>query len=147
MVQLHVDRTIAASQERVFNWLADPANFASPLASKIGFKAGYLENRSPEVGAAREVNGFGNTWFREEITAYDFPRSYSYRVIRSFPAIDHEGGTMAFTPSPDGTHVDWFSTFTYPARSGGKVMDAVSSRLVRRSFLNILARCAEALES
>jgi hypothetical protein len=26
MVQLHVERTIAASPERVFEWLADPAS-------------------------------------------------------------------------------------------------------------------------
>ena len=144
---LHVERTIGASPDRVFNWLAEPANFTSPLASTFGFKAGYVGGSGPEVGAVREVNGFGNTWFREEITDYDFPRSYSYRVIRSFPSVDHEGGTMTFTPSADGTHVHWMSTFTYPARSGGKVMEAVSLRLVRRSFLNILAGCAKALES
>jgi uncharacterized protein YndB with AHSA1/START domain len=147
MVQLHVKRTIAASPDRVFNWLADPANFTSALASTFGFKAGYAGASAREVGAIREVRGFGNTWFREEITAYDFPRRYSYRVIRAFPSVDHESATMTFTPSADGTHVDWVSTFTYPIRAGGKVMDAVSSRLVRRSFLTILAKCANALES
>jgi uncharacterized protein YndB with AHSA1/START domain len=142
-----VERTIAASPERVFSWLADPANFTSPLASRFGFKAGCVGGSHPAVGAVREVNGFGNTWFREEITAYDFPRSYSYRATRAFPPVDHEGGSMTFTPSASGTHVDWLSAFTYPARSGGKVMEAVGSRLVRRSFVSILAGCARALES
>ena len=93
------------------------------------------------------MSGLGNSWFCEEITAYDFPRSYSYRVTRAFPSVDHESATMTFTPSSDGTHVDWVSTFTYPVRAGGKVMDAVSSRLVRRSFQTILAGCAKALEN
>jgi Polyketide cyclase / dehydrase and lipid transport len=93
------------------------------------------------VGAVREVTGVG-VWFREEITAYDAPRSYL--IVRSFPASNHEGGTLTFTPSGDGTHVDWVTTYTIPARAGGKVMEAVSSRLLRSSFL---AGCAKALES
>ena len=144
MVQLHVERTIAASPERVFDWLADPANLtASPLVLKARWAKGSSD---PGVGALREVTGFG-TWLREEITAYDAPRSYSYRIIRSFPAFDHAGATLTFTPSGDGTHVDWVATGTIPARAGGKVMEAVSSRLLRSSFLATLAGCAKALES
>lgn len=146
MVQLHVERNIAGAPDRVFNWLADPANFAAPFASSIGFTAGYVGGSPPNLGAVRDVNGFGHTWFREVITAYDPPRSYSYRVVRAFPPVDHHGATMTFTPVADGTHVDWVSTFTYPVHLGGRVMDAVSSRLVRRSFLTILSRCAEAFE-
>jgi hypothetical protein len=65
MVQLHVERTIAASPERVFDWLADPTNLAaSPLVLKAGWAKGSSE---PGVGAVREVTGVG-VWFREEIT-------------------------------------------------------------------------------
>ena len=96
MVHIAVERTIAASQERVFAWLADPANLtAAPLVLRAGFAKG---SSRPGVGAVREVTGAG-MWFREEITAYDPPRSYSYRILRAFPAIDHEGGTMTFSPS------------------------------------------------
>jgi hypothetical protein len=143
MVKLHVERTIAAAPERVFDWLADPANLtAAPLALRAGFAKG---TSGPGVGALREVTGLG-MWFREEITAYDAPQSYSYRIVRSFPAFDHEGGTLTCRPSGDGTHVDWVSTYTHPARAGGKAMEAVSSRLLRSSFLAILAACAKALE-
>jgi hypothetical protein len=85
--------------------------------------------------------------FREEITAYDAPRSYSYLVVHSFPASEHEGGTLTFTPSDDGTRVDWVSTYTVPVRGGGKVMEAVSSPLFRSTFRAILAGCAKALEN
>jgi uncharacterized protein YndB with AHSA1/START domain len=143
VVQLHVERTIAASPEQVFDWLADPANLtAAPLALRAGYAKG---SSAPGAGAVREVTGVG-TWFREEITAYDAPRSYSYRIIRSFPAFDHEGGTLTFAPSSDGTHVDWVSTYTHPARAGGRAMEAASSRLLRASFLAVLAGCAKALE-
>ena len=85
----------------------------------------------------RKVVGVG-TWFREEITAYDRPHSYSYLIVRSFPPFNHEGGTLTFTASGDGTHVDWLSNYTHPARAGGKVMEAISYRLLRSSFLAIL---------
>lgn len=143
MVTLHVERSIAAPPERVFDWMADPANLtAAPLALRAGFAKG-----SPGlgVGAMREVIGLG-MWFREKITAYDAPKSYSYLIVRSLPAFNHEGGTLTFTPSGDGTHIDWVTSYTHPARAGGKVMEAISSRLLRSSFLSILAACAKALE-
>ena len=143
MVQLHVERTIAASPEQVFDWLADPANLtASPLVLKAGWAKGSSD---PGVGALRVVTAVG-MWLREKITAYDPPRSYSYLIVRSFPAMDHEGGTLTFTPSGDGTYVDWVTTYTHPARAGGKVTVAVSSRLIRSGFLATLAGCAKALE-
>jgi len=143
MVTVHVERTIAASPEQVFDWMADPANLtAAPLALRAGFAKG---SPGPGVGAVREVTALG-MWFREEITAYDAPRSYSYRMLRSIPAFDHEGGTLTVSPSGEGTHVDWVTTYTHPARAGGKAMEAVSSRLLRQSFVSILASCAKALE-
>ena len=72
MVQVHVERTIAASPERVFDWLTDPANLtAAPLFLKAGWANG---SSGPGVGALREVTGVGMR-FREKITAYDAPRS------------------------------------------------------------------------
>lgn len=143
MVQLHVQRTIAAPPEQVFDWLADPVNLtAAPLALKAGYADG---SPSPGEGAVREVTGLG-MWFRELITAYEPPRSYSYLIVRSVPGFDHEGGTLTFTPTADGTRVDWVTNYTHPARWGGKAMEAVSLRLLRWSFLAVLAGCAKALE-
>ena len=148
MVTLHMERTIAASPQRVFDWLADPANLTTaPLSIRAGFVKGWSE---PGVGALREVTAVG-VWFREEITAYDPPRSYSYRILRSFPAFDHEGGTLTFTPSTstpsgEGTHVDWLSNYTHPVLAGGKALEAVTYRLLRWSFRALLDACAQALE-
>ena len=144
MVHLHVERTIAASRERVFDWLVKPANLtAAPLLLRVAWVKG---SSGPSVGALRDVTAIG-AWLREEITAYDPPQSYSYRVVRSFPAANHEGGQLTFTPSGDGTHVDWVTTYTIPARAGGKLTEAVTSPLFGASFRAILAACAKALES
>jgi uncharacterized protein YndB with AHSA1/START domain len=143
MVRLHVERTIAALPERVFDWLANPANLtASPMILKAGWAKG---SSGPGVGALREITGVG-AWFREEITAYDAPHSYSYLILRSFPPSNHEGGTLTFTPSGDGTHVDWVTTYTIPARAGGKMMERASTPLMRSIFRGILAGCAKGLE-
>jgi polyketide cyclase/dehydrase/lipid transport protein len=143
MVEIHVEQTIAAPVEQVFDWLADPANLtAAPLVLKASWAKG---SSGPGAGALREVVGVG-TWFREEITAYDRPRSYSYLIVRSFPPFNHEGGTLTFDASGNGTHVDWLSNYTHPAYAGGKLMEAVSYRLLRSSILAIFAACAKALE-
>lgn len=142
MVEIHVQRTIAAPAERVFDWLADPVSLeAAPLVLKSGWTK---DTKGPGVGAVREVVGTG-MWFREDITAYDRPRSYTYLIVRSVPAFNHDGGTLTFTPSGDGTHVDWRSNYTHPIYAGGKLMEAVSRRLLRWNFLAILAACEKAL--
>ncbi|MEE6134801.1 SRPBCC family protein [Mycobacterium sp. 050128] len=143
MVEIHLERTIAAPLEQVFDWLADPANLAAaPLALK-GFWA--KGTSGPAAGALREVIGVG-TYFREELTAYDRPHSYTYLIVKSIPPFKHDGGTLTFTAAGDGTHVDWLTNYTHPAAAGGKVLEALSRRLLRGSFLAILNACAKALE-
>jgi len=142
MVQLHVERTIAAPPERVFDWLADPASLKS---APLVLRSDWAKGSTPGAGALREVTGVG-MWFREEITAYDAPRSYSYLIVKSFPPFDHDGGTLTFTPTGDGTHVDWDTTYRHPARAGGKVLETVDAPLLRMSFNAVLKGCAKALE-
>jgi Polyketide cyclase / dehydrase and lipid transport len=84
MVKIRAERTIAASPERVFDWLLDPANLTvSPLFRKAAWAK---DSSGPGVGALREVTGIG-FWAHEQITAYDAPRSYSYLAVRSFPGL------------------------------------------------------------
>lgn len=142
-MRLHVERTILASPERVFAWMAAPASLtAAPMVLRAAWTPA---SPAPGVGAVREVLTTG-TWFREEITAYDPPHSFSYRIIRSFPTFDHQGGTLTFTPVAGGTHVDWVTSYTHPLRAGGKVLEAITSRLLPRSFNAILAGCARDVE-
>jgi Polyketide cyclase / dehydrase and lipid transport len=144
MVEIHVEKTIAAPVEEVFDWLADPANL---VAAQLILKAAWEKGCSgPAVGAVREVSGIG-TSFREEITAYDRPRSYSYLIIRSFPPFNHDGGTLTLTESGDDTRVEWLTNYTHPALAGGKLLQVVTRPLLRSGFLQVLAACAKALEN
>ena len=144
MVEIHLEWTIAAPVDRVFDWLADPANLTSaPLVLRSRYAN---DSPGPGAGAVREVVGAG-TWFREVITAYDRPHSYSYLIVKSFPPFNHDGGTLTFTASGDGTHVDWLSNYTHPAWAGGKLLEAFSHRLLCSSFDAIVRACAKALET
>lgn len=142
MVEIHLERTIAAPVDQVFDWLADPVNLAkAPLALKGSWAKG---SSGPAAGAVREVIGAG-TYFREEIPTYDRPHSYSYLIVRSVPPFRHEGGTLTFTAVDGGTHVDWLTNYTHPAWAGGRALEAVSRRLLRSSFTAILDACAKEL--
>jgi Polyketide cyclase / dehydrase and lipid transport len=143
VVEIHVERTIAAPQQQVFEWLADPKSLtAAPAILRVRWAKG-----SPPLGlgAVREATCVG-MWLREEYTAFDAPRRYSYRIVRAVPATDHDRGTLTFTPAGDGTHVDWDTAFTHPAWVGGKVLEAVTGAAIRSSFAAILDGCAKALE-
>jgi uncharacterized protein YndB with AHSA1/START domain len=144
MVHIHVERTIAAAPDRVFDWLADPANLTT---ARLMLKAGWRADApGPRLGAVREAVGVG-MWLREEITAYDRPHSYSYLIVKVFPPMDHRDGRMTFTPSGTGTHVDWETTYSHPALAGGRFAEALTSRVLRQGFEQILAGCAKALET
>lgn len=142
MVRLHVERTIAAPQDRVFDWLADPASLtAAPLV----LKAAWVDGALPGAGAVRRVLGLG-MWFREEVTAYDAPNEYSYLILKSFPAFEHDGGTLTFLPTGDQTRVDWVTSYTHPVWMGGAAFEKISTPLLRMSFAAVLDGCAKALE-
>ncbi|MFT3714946.1 MAG: SRPBCC family protein [Gordonia sp. (in: high G+C Gram-positive bacteria)] len=144
MAELIIERTIAATPDRVFAWLTDPSHLtAAPLAVKAGWAGGTT---APGVGAVREVFALG-LWAREQITAYDPPHRYDYRIVTSVPAIDHQDGSVTLTPTPDGTHVRWVSVYSHPRSGGGKPMEALTSRLLPGSFDAILNACAADLES
>ena len=88
MVQLHVERTIATSPERVFDWLADPANLT---AAPLFLKASWAKDSSgPGVGVLREATGIG-FWVHEQIKAYDAPRSYSLPRRPLVPGLATQG--------------------------------------------------------
>ena len=105
MADIRVQRTIAAPPQIVFDYLADPTSLmAAPLALKAGFDSGTTK---PAVGARRWLIGVA-IWIRsEEITEYEPPRHFSYRIVKAVPAFRHDGGKMTFTPSGQGTYVDW----------------------------------------
>ncbi|WNG94101.1 SRPBCC family protein [Mycobacterium sp. ITM-2016-00318] len=144
MAEIRVERIIAAPLEHVFDWVADPAHLTE---ARLILWAGWAKGtQAAGLGAVRNAIAAG-MWLREEYTAYDAPRSYSYLIVHSVPALNHDGGTLTLTPSVDGTHIDWVTAFTHPVWVGGKALEAVTARAIRSGFVEILDSCAKALET
>jgi uncharacterized protein YndB with AHSA1/START domain len=109
MKTITVRRTIKAPIERVFDVIADHANyqdFPGIKASKL-VREGKTEKNG--VGAVREIDA-GKAWFQEEITAYERPRRLDYLIVKSRPPLEHQGGSVRLESTPEGCAVTWTTT-------------------------------------
>ncbi len=115
--------------EDVFEVLADYeayVQFPGVRSAKV-VRLGSAERNG--LGAVREVD-LGSAWFREEITAFERPTRLDYRILKSRPPMEHEGGSIRLRSVEGGTEVTWTSTLrvTYPI-VGGLVTLYVARRL------------------
>jgi uncharacterized protein YndB with AHSA1/START domain len=105
-----ITRVIKAPIERVFEVVSDHANY-SEFPGVTGSR--LVREGQPErdgVGAVREIESLGS-WFQEEITAFDPPHRFEYRIVAARPGLDHRGGSMLLASTAGGTSVTWTSTF------------------------------------
>jgi len=144
MITLTVERTIPAAPEAVFDWLADARHYAAaPLILRIRpTRDGHDEPLG--VGAQREVTVLG-AWFREEITGFDRPHAQRYVIVKSFPGLEHEGGSIVVAPTDGGSHVTWTTRYTAEPRWGGGIMAQLFAPPLRWSFSVILEAAEQAL--
>jgi hypothetical protein len=109
MKTIIVKRTIGAPADKVFDVLADHGNYKSfpgVVDSKLT-KDGTPDRNG--LGAVRHIV-IKRGWFDEEITAYERPRRFDYRIVRTSLPLEHQGGSLRFEPVADGTEVTWTST-------------------------------------
>lgn len=126
------------SAERAFDMMADHAgyvNFPGVRSARVT-KPGTTEPNG--FGAVREVKLDG-AWVKEEITVFERPRRLGYRIIKSRPPIEHEGGLIELTPTADGVHVRWTSTFRVKVPLVGGLLTRIAARRMTRLFARGLA--------
>ncbi len=138
MRTIHVTRTIPATPEAVFDVLADHAGYARfPGVRKATLvRHGSLEPNG--VGALRAMD-LGVAWFEEEITGFERPTRLDYRIVRSRPPVDHEGGSLTLTPVPGGVEVSWTSTFHVRVPLVGSLVTRLAAWQMARGFAQVLA--------
>ncbi len=91
MQTITVERTIAAPQDAVFDFMSNAANFTrSPLVVRQRLAEPGLQ--APYGQGAVRILLWTIGWFRERITAYDAPHSFDYSVERSFLPSEHRHG-------------------------------------------------------
>ena len=106
MKTITVKRVVKAPIDKVFDLLADHANYKNfpGIKNSILVREGKSEKNG--VGALREITAMG-AWFLEEITHYDRPRRLDYQIVKARPPMDHEGGSVRLAPHAEGCEVTW----------------------------------------
>jgi uncharacterized protein YndB with AHSA1/START domain len=137
MRTVHVTRSIPAPAERVFDLLADHANydrFRGVRGSEL-----MREGEPPPngVGALRKVL-IGPLRFEEEITAYERPSRLEYLIVRINAPYEHDGGTIRLAEKSGWTKVEWTSVFRVPTRLVGGVQERAWAYALGRGFGRVL---------
>ena len=108
MQTITVTRTIPAPIEKVFDILADHANYKSFPGVK---ESRLVREGKPDrngLGAVRFIAA-GPLTFEEEITAYERPRRFDYLITKCSAPLEHQGGSLRFESVNGATQVTWTS--------------------------------------
>ena len=138
MQTIDITETIALPIDRVFDLLADHANynrFPGITRSEL-LKEG--EPAPNGLGAVRRV-GLGDVVLDEEITGFEPPNRLAYQVIASRPIqVEHEGGVIELTTVPEGTEIRWRSTFKLKIPLIGWFVTRRAAKQFERGFRDVL---------
>lgn len=128
-----VKQTLKAPIEKIFDLLADHANYKLLPGVK---DSKLVKNGKPNkngVGAVREIDA-GLAWFREEITAYTRPTRLDYLIVASRPPLKHEGGSIRLEKIAGGTVVTWTSPMRVDIPLIGGLLTPLMARQVEKGF-------------
>jgi uncharacterized protein YndB with AHSA1/START domain len=137
MRTVRVERRIPAPAERVFELIADHANydrFRAITGSELVSEGDPPPNG---VGAMRRIR-VGPIRFEEEITAYEPSSRLDYLIVRLNLPFDHRGGTMRLSEEEGGTRVEWISTFRIPIPVVGGLQERIWAPILTRGFRRVL---------
>ncbi len=116
-ISFTVEKDTPAAIERVFAALTDHRAYASmtPVRTSTLDREGTPAPNG--VGAVRRLTIVGPPLV-EEITAYEAPHRFAYRLISGLPVRDHVG-EVTLREQGGGTHITWKLTST-PTIPGGQ---------------------------
>ena len=142
MTEFVIRKTVAAKPETVFDVFTDHRGYAQ-LVGLI--RSSELEREGEPapngVGAIRVLHMPGAT-VCEQVTEYERPDHYSYKMLSGVPLHDYVS-TVTFTPTEQGGTAVAYSVSADPAVPVGKrVVDDVVKRFVH-TFMEKAAAQAE----
>lgn len=128
MATVTLERTTQADMETVFAVLTDHRGYADISAVR---KAVLEREGTPApngVGAIRKLSLAGPP-LREEVTGYDAPSRFEYRLLSGLPVRDHVG-TVTLSHSGGGTHISYRVDTTPTLPVGGAALVAVTKGVI-----------------
>jgi hypothetical protein len=137
MQTITVTRSIKAPPDKVFELLSDHANYVQfgGLKSSKLLKPGKTEKNG--VGAVREIDA-GAAKFQEEITVFERPTRMDYLIVKSFPPVEHKGGSVRLTATAGGTDVVWTSTLRLRIPIIGGLLTLLVAPQLAKGFAGML---------
>lgn len=146
MRTITVQHTIAAAPEKIFDLLADHANykqFPGVTASRL-LQPGKRDKNG--IGAVRQID-VGRARFVELITRYKRPTRLDYRIVKSFPPVEHKGGSISLEAAAGGTVVTWTSTIRLKVPVIGGLLTPLLTAQLSKGFLHTLKAVEKKLTS
>ena len=132
-----VRRFIAAPPEVVFDLIADNSAWGRWAIGLESEREAEGHDHPDGVGAIRKV-GRAPVASREEITAFDPPRSLSYKLLTGLPLQDYEASVMVEQVT-DGSLLTWAGSFV-PVNGVQSAGGATALRAALGSFCVSIAR-------
>lgn len=138
MIEIRLVAEFDGSPAEIFARVSDHESFFSgPGISCKVTRPGDSDHNG--LGATREVRPVGLR-FVEEITAWDAPTSFEYRVRECSLPSNHELGRLTFSARAGGTEVVWLTRYEIPMPLIGGLVTALSAHVFSSSFRRLLAR-------
>lgn len=137
MRTITVQHTIQAPPEKIFDILADHANykqFPGITGSRL-LQPGKRDKNG--IGAVRQID-VGRARFVELVTRYKRPTRLDYRIVKSFPPVQHQGGSITLEAGPHGTVVTWTSTIRLKLPVVGGLLTPLLTAQLSKGFLHTL---------
>ena len=137
MRTITVKHTIKAPPEKIFDILADHANYKQfpGVSNSRLIQPGKREKNG--IGAVRQID-VGRARFVELITRYKRPTRLDYRIVKSFPPVKHSGAGITLEAGPEGTLVTWTSTIQLRLPVVGGLLTPLLTAQLSKGFLHTL---------
>jgi uncharacterized protein YndB with AHSA1/START domain len=137
MRTITVKHIIKAPPEKVFDLLADHANYKQfpGISNSRLLQPGKRDKNG--IGAVRQID-VGRARFVELITRYKRPTRLDYRIVKSFPPVKHQGGSITLETVAEGTAVTWSSTIQLKLPVVGGLLTPLLTAQLSKGFLHTL---------
>ncbi|GAC1365417.1 MAG: hypothetical protein NVS3B10_24890 [Polyangiales bacterium] len=145
MPDISIRMRIDAPLDQVFDAIGDHETFLHDGRTRTTILRPGVSDRNG-LGCFREVRAGRRTRFVEEITAWERPNAFEYRIRECSMPLRHDGGRLAFHAEDGHTVVEWTSRFAIPVPLVGGLLAAVAKRVLVGAFTRLLLQAKTKLE-
>ena len=141
VIDFLLTRTSTASPEAVFDTLTDHASYKdmTPLRTSVLERTGDTDTNG--VGARRRIGVVGPKQV-EEVTVFERPTRFAYKLVSGLP-VRHHVGTVELTAVAGGTRIDYHVQSEPIVPGSGVVLGPV----LKQAIAGLLAGVVKAAEA